>query len=92
MYCLYLCESQVICFSGVDCRDDGNTPKKHVGRRRYEQQDAAHEAPFATASGEPMFQSPPAAAAPAPANTTPAAGQTGRQQAIKPSDNSDVFR
>jgi len=70
-------------------RDEGNTPKKQVGRRRFDAQDAAHEAPFATGS-EDMFQSPPASNSEPAVNSTP--GEAGRQKAIKPTDNSDVFR
>jgi hypothetical protein len=76
----------LICFSGVGFREE--TPSKHVGRRRYEAQDAKHEAPFATGASEPFEQAPP----PPAADPAPSSADTGRQKPIKHQDHSDVFR
>jgi hypothetical protein len=69
-----------------ETRDD-NTPRKGGGRRRYAEQDAAHESPYATNDDSP-FKAQPKKEEPVVQSPT----AVGRQKPIKPSDNSSVFR
>ena len=68
---------------------DGSTPNKRPGRRRFEDQDAMHESPFAQSADEsPVWKQEPKKDEELATNNTTQA----RPKPIKPIDNSAVFR